>query len=283
MRGQMTHPDPDVLAEFREGLITGRKGTRVAAHLASCGRCAALSDQLAEISGLLAAVPTRAMPDSVAARLDTVLAAEKAQRDDSERAGSDRSPDRSKHARPARHRGIRLVAVRVLAPAAAVLALAAGGYGLSRIAAGPTSSSSAGSEAAPAPTAAGAASANGPLSRPGAITPIRPPGFAVISSRTDYQPATLRQQLERAMREPAETGPPRAPSARLEGCVQRMTSAVRPGKPVLVENARYRGQPATVIVASSGDGYTAWVMTPGCSATAGRVLDMTTLPGTSAP
>ena len=40
MRGQMTHLDSDVLAEFRAGLITGRRGVTIAAHLAGCDRCA---------------------------------------------------------------------------------------------------------------------------------------------------------------------------------------------------------------------------------------------------
>ena len=42
MRGQMTHPDTDVLAEFRAGLITGRRGARITAHLGGCERCIAL-------------------------------------------------------------------------------------------------------------------------------------------------------------------------------------------------------------------------------------------------
>ena len=84
MRGQMTHLDTDVLAEFRAGLITGRRGARIAAHLAGCGRCTALDEQLAGVRSLLASVPAPAMPDSVARRLDTVLAAEVAQRDTAE-------------------------------------------------------------------------------------------------------------------------------------------------------------------------------------------------------
>ena len=82
----MTHLDTDVLAEFRAGLITGRRGARITAHLAGCDRCTALDDQLAGVSVLLASVPAPAMPDSVAQRLDTVLAAEVARRDNAERA-----------------------------------------------------------------------------------------------------------------------------------------------------------------------------------------------------
>ena len=76
----MTHPDTDVLAEFRAGLITGRRGAKITAHLVGCDRCTALDHQLAGVSVLLASVPAPAMPDSVARRLDTVLAAEVAHR-----------------------------------------------------------------------------------------------------------------------------------------------------------------------------------------------------------
>ena len=84
-RGQMTHLDTDVLAEFRAGLITGLRGTRIAAHLAGCGRCTLVDEQLAGVRSLLASVPAPAMPDGVARRLDTVLAAEVAQRDTAQR------------------------------------------------------------------------------------------------------------------------------------------------------------------------------------------------------
>ena len=273
MRGQMTHLDPDVLAEFRAGLITGRRGTRVAAHLADCSRCTALSDQLAEVSALLAAAPVPAMPDGVAQRLEAVLAAEAARKDDSERASDGSSRGRVGRTRPARNRGWRLVMVRVLAPAAAIAVLAAGGYGLSRIAGGATNSAAAGSSAA-GPAQASAAPAAGPITAPallptsrgGLIPAVKPTSFRVIISSTDYRQATLGRQLGQELRAPAETGPSQPASAPIKACVSRVTSGVRPGIPVLVESARYQGQPATVIVASSGDGYLAWVMTPDCSA-----------------
>ena len=46
----MTHPDTDVLAEFRAGLITGRRGARITAHLAGCARCA---DQLKQLQSTI--------------------------------------------------------------------------------------------------------------------------------------------------------------------------------------------------------------------------------------
>ena len=95
----MTHPESGVLAEFQAGLVTGRRRASIASHLAGCGRCAGLSDQLGEIPALLAAAPPLAMPDDVARRLDLVLAAEAAKRDSSERAVDD-SPARNSASAP---------------------------------------------------------------------------------------------------------------------------------------------------------------------------------------
>src|SRR5512142_2087041 len=107
MRGQMTHLDAEVLAEFRAGLITGRRGAAITAHLAGCDRCTALDDQLAGVSALLASVTLPALPDSLAQRLDTVLAAEAARpeqvkTDQAERAHAERPahPATSRTQRP---------------------------------------------------------------------------------------------------------------------------------------------------------------------------------------
>ena len=284
---KMTHPDSEVLAEFRAGLITGRSGARISGHLAACERCAGLSDQLAEISTLLAAVPAPAMPDAVARRLEGVLAAEAANRDSSERAVDPRSPDRATRPRPRRHWDFRLVALRVLAPAAAVVVLAAGGYGLSRIG----GSSSASSQAA----SSGVASAASQAQRGGAPVPSSaaksgheavpgeaPLTFEVVTSGTSYQRATLRLQLEHelALHARGAAGQQELASASVKGCVLRVTRGVIL---VLVENAHYQGQPAIVIVAHSDRDDAAWVIAPGCSASSDHVLAETTLPGTSAP
>jgi hypothetical protein len=281
MRGQMSHPDSDVLAEYREGLISGRRGARITAHLAACDQCAALGDQLAEVSILLASAPVPVMPDSAARRLDTVLAAEAAQRHDAERTGAGASRDRAGHRRPARRGRWRLVTVRVLAPAAAVVALAALGFGLSRIG-GPTNSGVASSAAGSAPAPSAAARAAAPVNAPeshtgGGIERRLPPTLRVRNSPTSYQRSTLRSQIEHELRAPA--GPPGAPSAQIMGCVSRVTAGR--GTPVLVENARFQGQPAIVIVASRQGSGTVWVTAPGCSATSDTVLD--TQSGISTP
>ncbi|MGH3231145.1 MAG: hypothetical protein ACRDN1_20320, partial [Trebonia sp.] len=154
------HPESDVLAEFRAGLVTGRRRASIASHLAACDRCAGVSDQLGEISVLLAAVPPPAMPADVARRLDLVLAAEAAKRHSSERAVDDSPGHRVSSPGPRRRWDFRLVSQRILLPVAAVVVLAAGGFGLSRVVGGSSASSvAANSEAAPAVTAASVPSA----------------------------------------------------------------------------------------------------------------------------
>ena len=286
MKEQMTHPNSDVLAEFRAGLVTGRRRARVASHLAACERCTGLSDQLGEVSALLAAVPAPAMPDAVARRLDSVLAAEAAKRDFSERSAGDGSPDRAASPPPRRHWDFRLVALRVLAPAAGVLLLAAGGYGLSRIGVTSTSSEASGSAAsAAAVPAAGTLPSTGATSRSGALPAFEAPArFAVVTSTTNYRHAILQQQLERELQRHAGakgSAQELAPGP-VKGCVLLVTKGISPGTLVLVEKAYYHGQAANVIVAVSGRHDAAWVTTPACSASSHYVLDTTTLPGTSA-
>jgi hypothetical protein len=299
VRGQMRHLDSDVLAEFRAGLITGRRGARITAHLAGCDRCRALDDQLAGVSALLASVPAPAMPDSVAQRLDTVLAAEVAARaeaagrDDPERPGSDRSRARKAHGHRAAHRGFRPLALRVLAPVAVVV-LAAGGYGLSRLASPGgqmTASSSAGSAAALGRPSSTAASANraasgaeapvasavpSPLKGAAGLPRYTAANFPFVASGTNFSSnqAIRKQQVENDLRVPLASRLSQAPSLAVRGCVRNLAG----DHPVLlVESAFFEGRPATLIVAQTGQGETAWIAGPGCSATSRDVLATTSV------
>jgi hypothetical protein len=249
----MAHLDAEVLAEFRAGLITGRRGASITAHLAGCARCTALGDQLAGVSALLASVPLPAMPDLVAQRLDTVLTAEAARltagaasQDHAERARADLpahpAPDHGRTPRRPRSRrqnsrplGFRVLSARVLAPVAVVL-LAAGGYGLSRaIAPGGQGTASAGSAAgramASGPEKAApsiASSAHGPVNSPvsppvrGAQGTVPRPqqitaaNFTLVASATNFSAATLKQQVE------SELG--RAKPAESAGAAQPVTA-----------------------------------------------------------
>jgi hypothetical protein len=287
-KGKMTHPDPEVLAEFRAGLVTGRHGARISAHLAGCEHCAGQCDQLAEISALLATVPAPAMPGAVVLRLEGVLAAEAARTDDSERTVGDSAHDRARSPRPRRHWDFRLVTLRVLAPAAAVVVLAAGGYGLSRIGGSSTNSEVASSRST-ASSAAGAAAgpaasvlpSAGAASRGGVVPAIEAPvRFGVVTSGTDYLPATLQRLLKHELQLHRAVGTAQQlPPGPVKGCVLRVAG---PGTLALVEKAHYQGQPAIVIVAVSGHHDAAWVTTASCSSSSNYILAMTTLPGTSA-
>ena len=235
MRGQMTHLDTDVLAEFRAGLITGRRGAKIAAHLAGCDRCTALDDRLAGVSTLLASVPAPSMPDSVAQRLEVVLAAEVRQRNYPERAGVGRPGESVAHDRPAATRGFRLAAWRVLVPVgAAVILLAGGGYGLSLLVGGPggpqTTSAAAGSAAKPASSAVPSASSAAAAASPPEAAPLTPGASArramspaylhlrVATSQTNFVSGTLKQQLQNELNTPL--GATRAASTQTIGCVQ---------------------------------------------------------------
>ncbi len=290
MRGQMTHLDTDVLAEFRAGLITGRRGVKIAAHLAGCDRCTALDDKLAGVCSLLASVPAPPIPDSVAQRLEVVLAAEVASKNYPERAQVHRPGESAAHDRPAARRGFRLATWRVLVPVgAAVVLLAGGGYGLSLIArspGSPPSFSSAAGSTSPSSAAGSAAKSAGRASPPAAAAPLYPAPSAgsqlksrnlpVVISRT-----TLRQSVEAELNKPLGSRPMNTASSQVRGCIHLLAG----GAPLeLVESARFGGQLATIIVARTGLDDTVWVAGPGCSATSRDVLDTITLrPGISGP
>jgi hypothetical protein len=315
MRGQMTHLDTDVLAEFRAGLITGRRGARIDAHLAGCGRCTALDEQLAGVSSLLASVAAPAMPDSVARRLDAVLAAEVAQRsatqrdvtqrhaaqghaaqnDQAERARGDGTGESPAPRRPGGNRGFRLLALRVLAPAAAVVVLAAGGYGLSRINLGSstesgTSSSAGGAARTATPTAAGNAKsadhANAPAAGPSrAVVPrsagLTPANFSLVTGNRTLTRANLARQVRAELLVPVSARITKTPPKQLRGCVARLAD----GHALeLVESVRFEDSPATLVVARIGAKDTVWIAAQDCSGTYSHVLATTTLPsGISGP
>jgi hypothetical protein len=303
----MAHLDAEVLAEFRAGIITGRHGAKITAHLASCDRCTALGDQLAGVSALLASVPLPAMPASLAQRLDTVLAAEAARPDpvqtnQAERGQAERPAPAATGPRQRPRPSFRLLSLRVLAPVAVVV-LAAGGYGLSRIAgsggqvtasSGSAAESAAGKAAAPSAASSHLNAPKSPAVRAGAgsVPQAHRLTFTLVAGTVNFSAdqATLKQQVEHELgtahsaatsRAPAASAPPSPVTARLRACVQNLT---RGATLVRVESGRFGGKPATLVVARTGPDDTAWVAGPDCSATSRDVLATTTVPaGTSGP
>jgi hypothetical protein len=280
--GQPTHPDTDVLAEFCAGLVTGRRAATITAHLAGCARCTGLADELAGVSALLAAVPGPAMPDPVAQRLDTVLAAEVAHRADSERARGNRPRSRAKGRRWAPSGGFRRLSLRVLAPAAAVVLVAAVGYALSQgsspqfegpTTAAPASIAASGPLLAPAPkAAAGTAAGASPRSQ------LRSPAdlTTIVISPVNFQAGTLTQQLEADLRVPVTARTTHAASASVRACAHRVAGSAAV---LRVESAHLAGQPVTVIVTRTGQADDeVQLVGPGCSATSSHVLATRTVP-----
>ena len=308
MRG---HADAETLAAFREELLSRRKAARVSAHLAVCSRCAGLDAQLTEVSALLTASTAPPMPDALTARIAAAIAAEAAARAATTAdhavatadgtvavgaAGGGTGPhDRA--ARPARPSrapsgpGRARLALRVAAVTAAVVVVAGGGYGVARLlTANPESATSAGAgnEAAPAAGGHGAASEKTPggLGAPSAARSA--PTARIVSSGTNYQPGQLKTQVSAVLTQHragasaaagfSQANQPTASAPPVPACVPHVTGGKRP---LLVDLAKYRGRPATVIVipgATSGT-LRALVVAGRCPAATGRVLATTTFPG----
>jgi hypothetical protein len=273
------HCDADCLAEFRAGLMPGRRRRAIAAHLRGCEQCAALDERLAQVSALLAAAPMPAMPDSVTRRLDAVLAAEAEAYIHAERS-------EVKSAEPGVVRIRPLRSARWLAPAtaAAAIVLAAAGFGLSQLSSGSSGAPSA-APAGAAGTALGQSAGHasphqadlqGPVSGAGPAERL----LSIVPSSIDYQPATLRQQLQSQLDQRGELRTIPATTS-LAACVKQVAGG---STPVLVESARYRGAPATIVVVPHGGGYLGKVAGPDCSATNSDILASTVLsPGISTP
>lgn len=280
------HLDPDTAAEFRAGLITGHRERAINAHLATCAECASLSERIAQVSALLAAASVPTMPDSLARRLDSALADE-----------IQKPIIRTASVR--RHRKRRLpsladvVKVRLLAPAAAGLAVLGGAaYGLSLVSGSSTTSGSASSVAAGsgrqplahAPAAAGASSSGAKRFANGSDNSGEATGsdsvINVVSSGVDFRSATLEQQVsgQLAIRSTLRTTP--APAA-LASCVRNVSDR---NPLLLVESARYNGKPATIVVLTRSGHTEAIVAGPACDATVSDILTSVIVsPGISTP
>jgi hypothetical protein len=270
------HPDVTALAEYQAGLADGRRGKRLAAHIANCAHCTTVSDQIGAVTSALASAPAPPLPDAVENRITGALAAEAALRAEATTTGDQRhtaqrtrektGPRRSRGDASGPPRGPRRLrpAVLMSGAAAAVLVLVGAVFGLIHLSSGSSSPSAASSsQAAPvsgpnvAAPAAGARAAGSAEKGP----------FTITTSGTPYEPATLATQVRTllAARSAGLTLPSRAsaqlPSgtsfAALSACVLHLTHQVRPS---LVDWATYQGKPAYVIAVPDR----AWVVGPGC-------------------
>ncbi|HEY0716214.1 MAG TPA: hypothetical protein VGD68_01255 [Streptosporangiaceae bacterium] len=296
MRRHSVHADPEVLAELSEGLISGKRATRIHAHLAGCQRCARCSAGLAEISMLLASVPSPAMPEAVVRRLSTTLVQEATSRSGRVAAATRPAEEnlsapvlRFQGARGRRRGGPSPVAARAFAAAAAACVVAAGGYTLVQLTSGPGPG--------PRQVAGGPSVSSSPTRGTHAIpliplTPSQGTGtsnllsFRVIDSGIDYRGGGhLGPQIKTELDQVAALSPAGSSGARVlhsptpqqYACVVDVTGDV---EPALVDSARYDGRPATIIALGhlGNQVSQAWVVGPSCSADDTDILQHVTLP-----
>jgi hypothetical protein len=299
MSGQR-HPDATALAEYQAGLTSGPRGRRLAAHVASCARCASVGEQLAAVSSALATEPAPPMPDAVERRIAAALAAEADRTTEASPGtqsppaaeaasgaggprhaspGRSRSPGGSRHdpAGPGRRgrrsaRGARRFrpAMVLSGAAAAVLIGVAVVLGVAHFPSSSSSSQASGSAASapsqPPEAAAGHASEGNALA-PGAPEPAAgepSAAFVVTKSGTHYQPATLTAQVRAKMAAQSRTSS--ALGAELGPPSATLAACVLHltgnVRPSLVDRATYQGKPAYVIAVADR----VWVVGLGCTA-----------------
>jgi hypothetical protein len=285
MRG---HVDTESLALCAEGLLSRRQGERIRAHVATCPECAAAQARLSQVPALLAQVPPPALPPGIAARLDAALSAETARRAAQapglapEQAAPARSPRAVPGPRAPWWRGPRLpVAARVLA-AAGVLVVA-GGVGYVVAQSSPSTSTSSASVPGPTTRVTHSGAARSAEARPNLNVPaFGGTTFTVTRSGTTYQPQTFAAQAARVLGHPS-TGLIRPGSQAdhsqrsglaLTGCVTKVVGAGRVSDVKLVDQARYAGHPATIIVVAATPTQPGRVFVAGtpCSASDARIL-----------
>jgi hypothetical protein len=298
MSGQR-HPDTEEIAGLA-GPVSGLRARRLAAHVADCDRCAAISDQLGAMRSMLASVPSPALPDSFERQISAAIATEAAARAaDATPAGVGAARDsaepvrqspRRRHARSRGGRGFRLRPVMALGPAIACL-VAVIGYFASRPAGPAFSGSYSGVAGAPAEPAASASSssASGRIRTAGPEKQIAPSSaFTVTESGTRYQASTLRAQVRGELKSltfnttgGSSTALPSAiPSASPTALHSTAASSTGNGaaapkqaligcvlevtggrRPALVDKAFYQGNPAYVIAVPGK----VWVVGRGCT------------------
>jgi hypothetical protein len=305
------HVGAQTLAGFRHGDLSPRRTSRIYAHLAGCARCRELNSDLAGVTTLLAAAQPPPIPEHLATRIQTALAAEAAMRAAQTAAGEvgteaappapappgGRSP---RHERPGHARRRPLppglsspLALRTAAAAAAVVVIAGGAYEVvQHVGSSSPARSTPGAGAARVPRTAG------PLITSGAAPGLhylhdgRQASITPVTTSVNFTPANLRSEvsseLSRHGAVKAAGSAAAAPAAQptpsyaqsygsaLQDCVNRIAAG---HQVLLVEIARYQGAPATVIVtvSSGADPEQAWVVGPGCSAGRSDVLAHVTL------
>ncbi len=295
------HASAEELASLDLDGLKPRKAARIRAHVAGCVHCTELSREVAAVPLTLASVSYPPMSDQLSVQIESVLAAESAQRLASapaSEAGRRDLPGRSRHARKSRGSwqlpGMSILATRLVAAAGALVIAGAGGYEIASHVGGTaagTAASSSGSVTAPT---AGEMSL-GPSVHYGAPTSHKT--VRTVNSDTNFTSGTLGAQALAAVRAarlsgaapvPTTSGP--VPTSQANSAKSAATGTTMPSESqlascldgiagnqsvLLVETARFEGKPATIIVTAQARSLQAevWAVGPACSAAHPDVLD----------
>jgi hypothetical protein len=247
------------------------------------------------------------MPTAVASRIDAAIAAEAAARASqrlpgAQQAASAPSAANGAHGPSTGRTGARKgharaplfrpgTGLRIAAATAGVAAVIGGaGYGLSILAGGGNSASSAYRPAFKSPPRPHGGMVTGLPAEPNISMPPRAgSGYPVVASHTDYQPGQLRSQAQSVLARfgtvraspGAVTVPPSSPAfsppGHLRACVARVSGQ---HTPELVDLASYHGQPAAVVFLPAAAGTQVLVAGAGCSASSADLLARTSLSAT---
>ena len=295
------HFNADDLASYRAGMVSDGKAARISAHLTSCPQCADVHSGLGDVSVLLASIPVPPMPETLTQRVQAAIAREVGQRSmataalgsaDGDRApalipGRPDLPERGR--RPSRRPRIGAwsspLLLRGLAAAGGLVLLVGGGILLANQRSVGPSSGPAAAQSRPVKSRGPGTAAVGST----AVTRLRYQhggGHAlanVVTTDVNFTkaklPAGVRKEVAHAAQfsTPAVTIPAAttAPGSRepLEhttvGQLSSCLSAVAAGRLVLlVDLARYLGQPAAIIVFKQGaNAFDVIVVGEACSAT----------------
>ena len=194
------HVSAEDLASLDLDALKPRKAARIRSHLMTCAQCTQLSSQVSGVSSTLASVSVsyQAMPASLCARLDAVIASESAQRlaeAPAAEAGRRDLPERSNRVRPQRRGwqlpGLSVPATRLVAAAGALVIVGVGGYAIATNVSGPASGTAASSSgAAGVPMPATSQLRLGPRVQYG--LPRAPKTIRMVSSNMNFQSSKLR-------------------------------------------------------------------------------------------
>jgi len=281
-----------------------RKAAKVRTHVAGCSRCTQLTSQMSAVPTALASVSYPAMPEQLTNRLDMALATESANRLASApatEAGRRDLPARSRRAPKRDGRklpGFSVRATRLVAAGSAVVIVGIGGFAIaSNVGGSAPAASSSGSVAAP--------SAEAQMMTPGADVhygePTATKSVRMVNSGTDFTTADFGAEVAAAVRgaklrgtlgAQANAGPapttsrvnsPSSASGSSAPGVSQMASCldgVAGNRTVLLmDQAKFEGKPATIIVTAQTAAHDSevWAVGPSCSASHPDVLDHLTL------